>query len=264
MIIVVYTILMERFMWNLYDELIATVPENAMVEDCLAGLSWFLVRSQGTGVSMRPFEVDGPVPGAGQLRGMKVRDLARKIKSWNWYEAAMGLAAINSCLNSPETVRRNCGALLHEEAKEDVFHVLREDLRGKKVAVVGHFLGLERLKPICDLSILERRPQPGDVPDPACEYILGEQDYVIMTATTLINKTMPRLLQLSRNARVVVAGPSTPLHPLMLEHGVQILGGLVVDSEPGVWRAVTEGGREALFAQGGRMVKVIAPARVEA
>ena len=39
------------------------------------------------------------------------------------------------------------------------------------------------------------------MPDPACEYILSEQDVVIMTATTLINKTMPRLLALSRNAR---------------------------------------------------------------
>lgn len=250
-------------MWKLYDDLIATVPGDAVVEDCLAGLSWFLVRSTGTGVTMRPHEESGPVPGAGSLRGRKVRDLALGIKSWNWYEAAMGLAAINSCLNSPETVRRNCGELLHEEQTEDVFHVMREQVRGKKVAVVGHFMGLERLRPICDLSILERRPEPGDVPDPACEYILGEQDYVFMTATTLINKTMPRLLELSRNAQVVVAGPSTPLHPLLLSYGVNVMGGLVVDNPPGVWRAVAEGGREALFTQGGRMVKVIAPAPVE-
>ena len=77
-----------------------------------------------------------------------------------------------------------------------------------------------------------------------------------MTATTLINKTMPRLLELSRNARVVVAGPSTPLHPLMFDHGIELLGGLIVDDEASLWRAVAEGGREALFTQGGRMVKV--------
>ena len=77
-----------------------------------------------------------------------------------------------------------------------------------------------------------------------------------MTATTLINKTMPRLLALSRNARIVVAGPSTPLHPLMFNHGVDLLGGLIVDDQPSVWRAVAEGGQKALFNQGGRMVKV--------
>lgn len=246
-------------MWSLYDDLIAAVPDDAVVEDCLAGLSWFLVRSRGTGVSMRPHEVDGPVRNAGHIRGMRVKELAGWIKSWNWYEAAMGLAAINSALNHPEVVRQNCGGQLNETETRNVFEALHDELRGKKVAVVGHFMGLEKLRNICQLSILERRPLDGDVPDPACEYILGEQDFVIMTATTLINKTMPRLLQLSRNARVVVAGPSTPLHPLLLEHGVSMMGGLVVDHEAGVWRAVAEGGREALFEQGGRMVKVLAP-----
>jgi hypothetical protein len=42
----------------------------------------------------------------------------------------------------------------------------------------------------------------------------------------------------------------------MFDHGVDLLGGLVVDDQPSVWRAVGEGGREALFTQGGRMVKV--------
>jgi hypothetical protein len=103
---------------------------------------------------------------------------------------------------------------------------------------------------------LERKPGPGDVPDPACEYILPAQDVVVMTATTLINKTMPRLLALSRNAFTVIAGPSTPLHPLLFGHGADLLGGLIVDNQPSVWRAVAEGGREALFSQGGRMVKI--------
>ena len=243
-------------MWKLYDELIAAVPEDAVVTECLAGLSWFLVRSIGTGVAMRPREIDGPLRGAGKIAGMKVRELASWIKSWNWYEAAMGLAAINSALNGQHAVATNCGEWLDETRTQDVFACLLDELRGKRVAVVGHFHDLERLSGVCELTILERKPVHGDLPDPACEYILPAQDVVIMTATTLINKTMPRLLALSQNARVVVAGPSTPLHPLMFEHGVDLLGGLIVDNETSVWRAVAEGGREALFTQGGRMVKV--------
>jgi hypothetical protein len=168
----------------------------------------------------------------------------------------MGLAAINSALNAQEVLTSNCGELLDETKTQDVFTCLHDELRGKRVAVIGHFHNLERLSGICELSILERKPGAGDIPDPACEYILGEQDVVIITATTLINKTMPRLLALSRNARIVVAGPSTPLHPLMFEHGVDLLGGLIVDDQPSVWRAVAEGGQKALFTQGGRMVKV--------
>jgi hypothetical protein len=42
----------------------------------------------------------------------------------------------------------------------------------------------------------------------------------------------------------------------MFDHGVDLLGGLIVDDTPSVWRAVAEGGQKALFSQGGRMVKV--------
>jgi len=242
--------------WKLYDDLIAAVPEDSQVSACLAGLSWFLVRSQGVGVAMRPREDAEGFSKAGKLAGMKTREVAAGIKSWNLYEAALGLAAINSVLNAPDTMRRNCGLLLDETSDADVFACLLEELRGKRVAVVGHFYNLERVAAVCDLSILERRPEPGDLPDPACEYILPEQDVVIMTATTLINKTMPRLLELSRNARVVVAGPSTPLTPILLEHGIEILGGLMVEDEDRVWKTVGEGGQRQLFTSGSHMVKV--------
>lgn len=247
-------------MWELYDDLIAAVPEDLVVSECLAGLCWFLVRSKGVGVAMRPGECRGSLKNAGKITGMKVRELAGCIKSWNWYEAAMGLAAINSALNAPDVVRTNCGVQLCEDQNADVFNTLQSEFSGKKVTVVGHFPNLNRLADKCQLTILERMPQPGDMPDPACEYILPEQDMVVMTATTLINKTMPRLLQLSRNARVVVAGPSAPLHPLMFKHGVSILGGLMVHNESRVWTAVAEGGQMELFSSGSNMVKVYSEA----
>jgi uncharacterized protein (DUF4213/DUF364 family) len=242
--------------WKLYDELIAAVPKDAVVTECLAGLSWFLVRSIGTGVAMHPREVDGPFLDEGRISGMKLKELAGWIKSWNWFEAAMGLAAINSALNAPQVAAKNCGSLLDEVEYQDVFTGMMDQMRGKRVAVIGHFHHLERISGICQLSVLERKPGEGDLPDSACEYILGEQDVVFMTATTLINKTMPRLLELSRNACVVVAGPSTPLHPLLFAHGVGRLGGLIVDDHASVWRAIAEGGHKALFTQGGRRVQV--------
>ena len=243
-------------MWDLYDDLISAVPDNLEVADCLAGLNWFLVRSLGVGVSMRPLESSGPIREAGHLLGMKLRDLAAWVKSWNEYEAALGVAAINSILNAPEAVRANCANLL-AETNEDIFTYMRDQMRGKRVAVIGHFQGMEQVAEICNLSILERRPQPADLPDSACEYILGAQDIVVLTVSTLINKTMPRLLTLSRGAQIVVAGPTTPLHPLMFDLGIRILGGLIVEDEEKVWRTVAEGGQKELFTAGSRMVTVI-------
>src|SRR5215475_3416537 len=130
-------------MWTIYDELIAAIPEDSVVSGCLAGLNWFLVRSQGVGVAMRPRESEEAVPHAGRLAGMRTRELASWIKSWNWYEAAFGLAAINSELNAPIAVERNCGQRLNAARDEDVFDAILDELRGKNVAVIGHFYNLE-------------------------------------------------------------------------------------------------------------------------
>jgi hypothetical protein len=249
-------------MWRIYDELIAAVPEDSVVSACMIGLHWILVRSEGVGVALTP--QDGPATHRAEcIAGMKTRDLARWVKSWNFMEAAIGLAAINSALNEPGGVERRYDICLDRTPSENLFDHLAPQLEGKRVTVVGHFYGVERLAEIAQLSVLERRPLSGDLPDPACEYMLADQDVVIMTATTLINKTMPRLLQLSRNARVVVCGPSTPLLPALFDQGVDVLAGLVVEDEPLAWRCVQEGIERGLLRQGTRMIQ-LAPASVRA
>jgi uncharacterized protein (DUF4213/DUF364 family) len=243
-------------MWEIYDTLIDAVPSGSKVRDCLAGLHWFAVRSEGMGLAMTPREGAARQPRAGEIAGMRTRDLAALVKSWNFHEAALGLAAINSALNSSTSLSHSAGFSPGQQPDEDVFTYLLDEFRGKKVAVVGHFRNLERVQAVCELSILERLPQPGDFPDPACEYILPEQDFVVITATTLINKTLPRLLELSRDARVILAGPSTPLTSRLFEFGIDILGGLVVEDELRVWTVIQEGGQHQIFRAGSRMVKL--------
>jgi hypothetical protein len=243
-------------MWDIYDELISAVPEDSVISECQLGLHWFLVRSEGVGVTMPPAENNSFKLDAGRISGRKTREIAEWVKSWNFAEAAIGLAAINSALNAPALVEQRFGISLWQKPGENAFPPLVDEAKGKKVAVIGHFANLERLAEVCQLTILERRPFPGDLPDSACEYVLPEQDVVVMTATTLINKTMPRLLQLSRNAEVIVCGPSTPLLPSMYSYGIDLLGGLVVEDADEVWQAVQEGGDLAIFRSGSRMVRI--------
>jgi uncharacterized protein len=244
-------------MWEMYDELLAAVPPDLTVTDCLMGLHWTLVRSNTVGVAMTPFEGESEIGLAGKLRGMPVRMLAGYVKSWNSFEATLGLAAINSVFNSAGNVEGLSGRALVEQSGETAFSLYHEAMRGKKVAVIGHFPGVESLAEICQLSILERRPQHGDFPDPACEYILPEQDYVFVTATTIVNKTLPRLLDLARQAFVVLVGPSTPLTPILFDHGVGALCGTVTVDPEALWRIVQEGGCHEIFRTGGRMVRLI-------
>lgn len=242
--------------WRIYDELIASIPEDLRVTDCLVGVNWTLVRSRTTGTAMTMKNGMGAVKGCGSLVGMPVKELAEYIKSWNDLEACVGLAAINSVYNTVESVERLTRKSLAQQPQENAFRTFRDEIKGKKVAVIGHFPDLDQLNEWCRLSILERNPQPGDFPDPACEYILPEQDYVFITSTTLTNKTLPRLLELSKQATIVMVGPSTPLHPALFNNGASILAGSVVEDEK-IWAYVRQGAvGQQIFKQGCRMVKV--------
>ena len=245
-------------MWRLYDELIEAVPQTSTVSDIMVGRNWVVVRSDGIGLAMAPPESGGSRQYSGSPRGQKTRDVAQWVKSWNFTEAAIGLAAINSAVNHPQAVERRFGSVPAQSPSEDLFDFIRPQVAGRKVTVVGHFPDLERLSATCCLSILERRPRDGDYPDPACEYILRQQDVVIMTATTLINKTMPRLLELSQHAQIAVCGPSTPMVSALFEHGVTLMGGCVVEDETRLWQAVQEGLARDILSQGCRMLNLSA------
>jgi uncharacterized protein (DUF4213/DUF364 family) len=243
-------------MWEIYDSLIAAVPSELRVTDCLVGISWILVRSEATGMALTMQNGMGPVKNCGSLVGMKVRDLAEYVKSWNSLEAGIGLAAINSAFNTIENVECYSGCKLEKHSQGNAFETYYPELKGKKVSVIGHFPKLEKLRDWCSLTILERCPQQGDLPDPACEYVLPDQDYVFITAATLINKTLPRLLELSKKAKVILVGPSTPLHPLLFSMGIEGLAGSVLQNEV-LWRYVREGGLgPGIFKQGCQMVRI--------
>ena len=243
-------------MWKLYDALIDLVPEDAIVGDCLVGYNWTLVRSLVTGVALTPPKEGCCRRHGGPLTGMPVRKLAQGIKSWNSLEATLGLAAINSVLNSPGQVERLSGMPVTQHHQLSAFSRFKDEVRGKRVAVIGHFPDLDQLSGICELSILERRPHGADYPDPSCEYILAPQDYVFMTATTIINKTLPRLLELSRNAERVLVGPSTPLTTVLHDFGIDVLAGMAVEDEGPFWRTVREAGTLEIFDNGGHMVEI--------
>lgn len=244
-------------MWKIYDDMIDTIPDDLTVLDCMVGLHWTLVRSQsGTGAAMT---LKGGQEGNTyrDIIGLPLKTLAASIKSWNMMDASLGQAAINAALNTRNNIEVLTGQPLDPGAdpeQADGFARFMPEIKGKKVAVIGHFPHIDSLKPICRLSILERMPQGDDYPDPTCEYILPAQEVVFITGTAFINKTMPRLIELSQTARIILIGPSVPISPVLFNYGVDTLAGTVLFDEELVWRAVKQGGKMKAFKSGGQMV----------
>ncbi len=220
--------------WQLYDELIAGVPTGIGVRSYYLGDHWnYLEAECGVGVSRM---VDG---GAFARDGrdactLELHEVAQWVKSWNFEEASLGLAALNAWYTQPERLAENgldiaTGAGLGENP----FHSMRERYAGKKVVVVGHFPNVKGMAEISDLTVLERDCQsPLDTPDPACEYLMSEQDYAFITGITLTNKTAPRLFELCADVPVILTGPSAVAAPVLFERGVDVIAGsVVVDAE---------------------------------
>lgn len=259
--------------WRLYDRLIAGIPDEVLVRRTCLGANWSYVEAEcGMGVAMTCS--GGARPGCASkatLRGRSLRELAGLAKSWNFEEATLGVAALNAWYARRELLDP-LDATYDDEGEQPDGHERRADafaqyaakMAGRNVCVVGHFPHVERIARERGgrLTVLERNCTADiDTPDPACEYVIPEQDYLFMTGVTLTNKTMPRLLALARmsgRTHTVLVGPSVVPAAWMFDEGVECLAGSVVADPEGV-RDRVERGAGMLFGDALLMFDCFAP-----
>lgn len=221
--------------WQIYDELIEAIPSDVTVVAGSVGLRWCQVRSSEGGLGIaytlaeqsRPMCFERPT-----FAGARLVDVAALVKSWNFAEAGIGLAAINAWYGQPARAEHHGFASSGATPWTQIFDPYADEVAGKVVSVIGHFpFAPAALSAAGELRVLERCTHPGDYPDPACEYLLPDSDFVFISGSAFVNKTMPRLLELTAHATTVVVGPSTPLSPRLFDHGVDALSGFVA-SDP--------------------------------
>lgn len=244
--------------WELYDSLIEEIPSDLVIDDCLIGLHWTYVRAgeyAGIAMTYQGSSISGLANGP--VIGKSLRDAASGIKSWDMLQASMGMAACNAWFNTPDKM-----AVFGIDRGDDrdagpgksIFDEPMESLLGKKVAVIGHFPYIEKqLGGKCRLSVLEREPEGTDYLDSACEYLLPEQDAVFITGMTLTNKTLPRLLTLTQNAKTVLVGPSSPITPILFRFGVDSIAGFYITDREATRALAAQAAHTEIF-RGGRRV----------
>lgn len=173
------------------------------------------------------------VRNAGHLLEMSATELAELVDSSSFTEAAIGLATINALLprNPDEWVELNAEDYLAQQAVN------------KNVAIVGHFPFINRMRSIAKNAwVLELNPRDGDLPAEAAPEIIPQADYIAITATTMINGTLPGLLALCRSdAHVILIGPSTPLSPVLYDHGINTLSGAIVSDPQTTLLGISQG-----------------------
>ena len=217
-------------MWELYDELIAGIPETLHVKRCVAGSFWTVVESEmGAGVAGTVRGMTRPPLGRFRLEGAPLKQAAELARSWNLIEAGIGVAAINAYYNTPEIAAKT-GTLFADgdDRLNDPYIVYRNYARGRRVACIGSESTVvdSLLKDVAEVSMFGE--QPGAYPLAAAEYLLPEQDLVYLPCYYETTKELPRFLTLCRNTVAVVCGPSITMAPPLLACGAFDLSGLVV------------------------------------
>ncbi|MBT3361210.1 MAG: DUF2478 domain-containing protein [Rhodospirillales bacterium] len=198
----------------------------------LIGFNWVLVEGpHGCGLAQTPDRGSaacrGIADGSG-LAGRSLRELAAMVHSWDPVKAAVGLAAINAFYNRFDLDVPDGNGLETFAAADE------------PVSVVGRFASLT--KHIKNPLVFESDPADGEYPQAAASWLLPDSERVIVTASTLVNHSLPGILGSCPDAQVALVGPSTPLSPRLHSYGVDTLAGMIVEDVEGAVRAISEGG----------------------
>ncbi|MGB5923700.1 MAG: DUF364 domain-containing protein [Syntrophobacteria bacterium] len=171
--------------------------------------------------------------GVGTLIGRRARDLAYWVLEDHWVRAGIGMAALNSVLEI------DYQALLEVNAKQ----IIAERAIGKNLMVVGHFPFIGQLRSkVRNLWVMEKEPRSGDLSEEEGYQALAGADVVAITASCLINHTFDRIMANCKPGSFkIMLGPSTPLSTILLDCGLDVIGGALVEEESVVLRMVENG-----------------------
>ena len=237
---------MKRDFFAIHDAIVAGVESRETIERAVLGERWALVETkENSGMAMFN-EGSSIAPMFSRIEGLTLREAAGAVKSWNLEEASLGLAAANAFYNTPERIDA-----LGVRSTMDIYSTVGIDLRGLTVGIIGHMKGPKGLREQAKaVYTLERAPQEGDYPDSACDLLLPQCDLVLISGSTITNKTLPHLLELCENATVILQGPSVPLCPELLELGIDRITGMAVSDRAAIHERVEQGLRGSPYAEG--------------
>ena len=235
------------FFDQIYSGLSHAVNSDERIASADLGGGWALVRSGSRcGIAMATDGETVPPMLEGAFEGKALREAASAVGSWNFREASLALAAVNCELNTSERITAFGAGCDH-----DTHYTNGLDFKGKTVGFIGHLKGSDTLhRDAKRVIIFERDPKPGDYPDSAEEYLLPECDIVLITGSAIINKTLPRLIELCKDAYTVLTGPSVPLWPGFLDMGIDMIAGMAVTDEASAVECVRQSVRRSPYRWG--------------
>ena len=217
-----------------------------VAERVIVGLNWTLVVGpDGAGMAQTPARGTAgcrSLPRPGTYTEQPLATLAALWTSENIFERAIGVAAVNAHWNRYDLEASAANGL-------DLI-----ENRGERTVVIGRFPGVMNRHP--GIAVVEREPRPGEYPESALPDLLQKAEFVAITASTIVNGSLPGILALGQDAFVLLIGPSTPLAPALFDLGVDALSGFVARDIDNLAKAVSEGAAVTALRPYGRYATI--------
>lgn len=187
----------------------------------------------------------------GTVKGQNCSDIIQWAKADNLVQGAIGVATINALLQED----------IDEYKCDNIFEVLDitdEDTLG----VIGDFKPLTKGKgkKAKKMYVFERNVKEGGIyysDDSISEY-LPQCDIVVITSTSIINKTFDDIINYCKNARqVAMVGPTTPLCPSVFnKYKIDIIAGVLVLQPLKILDIVSQGGGTKSFGDSVKQIYI--------
>ena len=223
---------------KILDDILLTLKEGESVTGICQGPFQTAVMTRNCGLASTPHnhgnhQDRAPVKEAGALIGKEALEIARMAYSESLFEAAIGMAAINSLLDVDE---KQCLRL-------NAYDLLADKGNGKQVALIGHFPFAGKLRHrVGKLWVIEQNPREGDLTESEGERLIPRADVIGITGTAFTNHTIERLLSLCHpHAYIIILGGTAPLSPVLFDHGVAAISGTIVVDPKAVLDCVSQG-----------------------
>ena len=223
---------------KLLEEIIADLPvEPVPVRRILIGIHWTAVCSRFCGMASTLTSENLPyvdLKDVGVYQNYSAQELAKFALNGNHLESTIGIAAINSLLDTSH---------LHT-VELNAYNWLFENTPGKDVAIVGHFPFVDKVRSLANnLWVLEKNPRPGDIPAQEAAPYLAKAEIIAITGSAVVNGSMEDELSMCNpEATIMILGPSTPLSEVFFKHNVSILSGSQVVDEEKALLTIEQGG----------------------
>lgn len=224
-------------MWKLYDTLIEGMDESETVEEFLIGPGWSVVMSSSGSIGIAPVireRYDRFEMSFRPSKGMSLKEAASQIRSWNFMEASLALAAVNCYYNRSDAEGASERRTLPggRRARKS-FRIFCEEntAEGKTVLAEPVYDNDELADVPGRMEILRRETEFRDYYITAYRERIPESDRLVLSGRTLLDKTAGPMLEaaVQNNVEVLLFGPDVPLCPDLKKIGIRTIWGFTPD-----------------------------------